>query len=231
VQTYLIYKYTSPSGKSYIGQTRNLKGRIQKHKTTTYCRAFANALAKYGYDNFLFEILEDGLSLEQANDREEYFIRSYDTLSPNGYNLLSGGLNRIPSEETRQKVIAALTGRPVSEETKRKIGGAQIGCLNHMFGKYGALHHNYKMVVSEETRRKSSVSHTGIKQSEATKSKRAAALSYHYVVIFPDNRCEYIVGMASFCRSHSLDGGSMSRVSTGKLAKYKGFRCIRIKHK
>ena len=90
--TYCIYKHTSPSGKAYIGQTKNYKTRTSKHKN---CKsgsiAFANAIKKYTWDAFSHEILHDNLTIEHANELEEQLIKEHKTLSPNGYNLRTGG--------------------------------------------------------------------------------------------------------------------------------------------
>jgi predicted GIY-YIG superfamily endonuclease len=50
---YLLYKATSPSGKTYIGVTNNFKRRMKEHGTSPY--TFGNALRKYGRENFHYE--------------------------------------------------------------------------------------------------------------------------------------------------------------------------------
>ncbi len=101
--TYLIYCHTSPTGKKYIGQTNNYNRRCSEHKTTKRCPAFHNAIIKYGWDNFKHEILVDGLTIEEANILEEFYIKKYNTLAPNGYNLQTGGFNSKPSPLVVQK--------------------------------------------------------------------------------------------------------------------------------
>ena len=62
-QTGVIYMYTSPSNKKYVGQTIRLNKRIEQHinssrdkNDTSYDYAFHRAIRKYGYDNMKFEI-------------------------------------------------------------------------------------------------------------------------------------------------------------------------------
>ncbi|MDD4242774.1 MAG: GIY-YIG nuclease family protein [Bacilli bacterium] len=124
-KTYLIYKYTSPSGKSYIGQTCDLKRRENSHKCSTGCSSFARAKEKYGFENFIREILEEGLTLEEANERESYWIAEHNTLVPNGYNLMTGGNNSTPCEESRKLMSEAGLGREKTEEHKKKIAKAR----------------------------------------------------------------------------------------------------------
>ena len=118
---YLIYKHTSPSGKSYIGQTNDYIRRCYEHQNMNgSSRVFHYAINKYDWNNFIHVILEENLTLEEANIFEEYYIEFYNTLSPNGYNLQSGGLNYITSEETKQKMSEVRSGLHHTEETLKK---------------------------------------------------------------------------------------------------------------
>lgn len=96
----VVYKYTSPSGKSYIGQTTNEAHR----RRTWFCtkRRYAGATinrarAKYGPENFEYEVLfkkvfTDFVEAQEELDRMEiHYINMYDTLK-NGYNNTTGGL-------------------------------------------------------------------------------------------------------------------------------------------
>jgi len=143
---YLIYKHTSPSGKSYIGQTSTIRltKRIWEHQNSDGCRAFSNAIQKYGFENFCTTILIENLTLEEANILEEQFIKEHNTLYPNGYNLKSGGLNQFCSNETKQKISNSKQGSHRSEETKQKISNTKKGvilstthCKNISKGKIG----------------------------------------------------------------------------------------------
>lgn len=87
-----IYKYTSPSGKSYIGQTTySLYDRARKEgKGYKNCTIFYRAILKYGLENFSVEIL-DQVPEEQLEDKEAEYIELYNTLKPNGYNTYPKG--------------------------------------------------------------------------------------------------------------------------------------------
>lgn len=108
---------------------------------------------------------------EMSND-EKHYIKVFNTLYPNGYNLTEGGdggiccdeicrkiseakkgkligeknpfYGKTHSEETRRKISKSLKGVKHSEESRRKMSESRSGEKNIMFGK----HH------SEETRRK-----------------------------------------------------------------------------
>ena len=111
-QTYCIYKHTSPSGKSYIGQTMNYKQRVRAHKNlTANATIFASAIKKYGWENFTSEIIKYNLSLDDANAYEAFYIAEHNTLVPNGYNVAVGGLNSKPTNDTKDKIKATQLSR------------------------------------------------------------------------------------------------------------------------
>ena len=94
----LIYKATNKiTNKSYIGQTiKKLDQRKSEHKHRAFFEnsntKFYNAIKKYGWYNFTWEILEESneWSKEELDEKEIYYIQLYDTIN-NGYNILIGG--------------------------------------------------------------------------------------------------------------------------------------------
>ena len=119
---YVVYRHTSPSGKCYIGLTKDYELRCMQHKNSNnVCAAFRNALEKYGWDNFTHEILEENLTLQEANDREKYFIEYHNSLSPNGYNLTTGGDTFELSEETKEKMRGKYRGSATGHANIRKF--------------------------------------------------------------------------------------------------------------
>lgn len=125
--TWLIYKFTDPNGRSYIGQTKNFKNRQRYHKTQKKNTDFSIAIQKIGYSNFTINILAEGLTVDAANDLEVQYIKEYNTLVPTGYNIRSGGLNSSCGEKTKLKISEALKGRPKSLEHVRKNSESHKG--------------------------------------------------------------------------------------------------------
>ena len=56
-------------------------------------------------ENMKYDVIEENIPLEQlVNDRETYWINELNTLSPNGYNLKTGGRRPTFSEETKERL-------------------------------------------------------------------------------------------------------------------------------
>lgn len=123
---YIVYKHTTPSGKSYVGITRMSPERrwrngdgYKKHVL------FYRAIKKYGWENIKHEILFEDLTSEQAAEKEIELISKYDLCNPlNGYNIGKGGFCKGKhSLQTRQKIsesIKAAYAEGRAHPTKRK---------------------------------------------------------------------------------------------------------------
>lgn len=85
--------YTSPSGKSYIGQTWNEQKRRWDHRQTNARKSvFHDAIKKYGKNSFKYEILHSNIETQDELNRLEILeIKERNTIVPNGYNLKIGG--------------------------------------------------------------------------------------------------------------------------------------------
>ena len=95
----IIYKVTCLiTNKIYIGQTTtylgNRKG-LHKHRAlyqNDYKNHFHNAIRKYGWENFQWEIIDYAQTFEELNEKEKYWIKYYNSIEQ-GYNILGGGQN------------------------------------------------------------------------------------------------------------------------------------------
>lgn len=111
-----IYVYTNKiNGHQYVGQTNNLQKRYNGHKSDSYNPNSHSynlplhaAIRKYGLENFTFEVIEEVETVEQANEREIYWIKEKQShVSKGGYNITFGGdgcaRGAIPYEELLEK--------------------------------------------------------------------------------------------------------------------------------
>lgn len=115
----IIYKYTSPSGKVYIGQTideQNRRVQFLNDKIEYAGPKINKARLKYGVYNFDYEIIFKVCSNIKSevkdilNEKEIQYINIYDSFN-NGYNSDLGGnsCTYTRTEENKQKLSEQIT--------------------------------------------------------------------------------------------------------------------------
>jgi group I intron endonuclease len=100
-------------------------------------RYLSSAYKKHGIDNFKFQIICICFD-EDCNIYEEEYIKKFNTLVPNGYNLREGGKNSRQHPETIQKISDKLKGRRLTEitdEIRKKLSESGKGEKNSNYGK------------------------------------------------------------------------------------------------
>jgi group I intron endonuclease len=121
------------NNKVYIGQSVDIYHRWIQHKADLRNEHHHNehlqrAWNKYGEKNFEFAVLIE-CSESELNSLEKSFIVDYKSNDGHyGYNLTIGGDGCIGlSQESIEKMRQSLTGRRLSEDTRRKIGESNKG--------------------------------------------------------------------------------------------------------
>lgn len=202
----IIYCLTNKiNGKKYVGQTVNkLEVRFQEH-----CRknvgAIGKAIKKYGKDNFNIEVIDSALLIDDLNAKEDYWVKSLNTLVPNGYNLCYGGGNTLGyrhREESRR--MMSLTKR-LSDKMKGKN--------NHFYGKKH----------TEETRQKMSnrwKSGERIMTDEQKKKLRDAHVKKKVLNKTTGKTFDSIKEAAEY---YDMEATHITRVCRGKRKSAKGF--------
>jgi group I intron endonuclease len=149
--------------------------------------AFQTALLNEGWENFEWKAIGIAESQEELDRKEKHWIAHYKSDDPRyGYNGTDGGLNGTPTAETRQKISEArrgqavpkevrckisktMKGRTKSEETRQRMSEANKGKRHtaesrqkmSMAKKGKTTWNKGKKGVSEETRKRLSISHLG----------------------------------------------------------------------
>ena len=179
-----IYKITSPTGKTYIGQSVDIYSRKKRYQTLECKRQpkLYNSLLKHGWDLHSFEILCECVE-SKLNELEKFYIEKYDTFDTiNGMNLTSGGDYIKLSEETRIKISNSNKGKKLSDEHKQKISQNKlnnkywVGRRHSTATKEKLREINTGKTLSEEHKSKIRLSCLGKTDSDETKRKKSISL-------------------------------------------------------
>ena len=173
-----VYRLTNiVNKKTYVGSARNLRTRFYVYHSASRLASsnmiIYKAILKYGYSNFILEILEY-CEPDNVVAREQYYL---DLLKPE-YNILSTAGSSFGYKHTKEALEkmsvgrSAYTGYKLSAETRGKLAVAATG-----------------RVLSEETKAKISAARMGIKLSDETRAKLSAATAaIHGVAVEVTNR-------------------------------------------
>jgi len=173
------------SGRVYVGQSIHIDQRLQEHASGhTGTGKLSNAIAKYGWAAFDYDVLEL-CAPERLNAAEVEWIAKLGSLHPAGFNLTTGGQRWSFTDEVRKRIsektrefmtpewcarrAAKLRGVPKSPEHRAKIGAAHTNPIN--IARITEMARNQ----SAETREKIAAAHRGKKLSEETRVKISAA--------------------------------------------------------
>lgn len=128
--SYCAYIHTNKvNNKKYIGITsQKASYRWKNGAGYKKQRRFYNAIKCYGWDNFIHEVVADGLTKEQAEQMETDLIKLYKSNDPRyGYNIENGGVTNKISDEQKKYLSEINTGKRHTEETKAKMSRAHAG--------------------------------------------------------------------------------------------------------
>ena len=168
MNSFTVYRHTTPSGKVYIGITRQNPIRRWRSDGSGYKENnhFWNAICCYGWDNITHEIIASGLTKDEACEMEIALIAEHDAMNPNkGYNGTIGGENPQHSEETRRKISEAAKARDMSGARNPNYGNHKLAGENNP---------HYGKCFSAEVRKRMSEGRKGKgtqPKSEATKQR------------------------------------------------------------
>ena len=203
-----IYKIVNKiDKKTYIGQTvQDYESRWSDHvKKRSNCRYLKSAIQKHGFDNFDFKIV--CITFDSSlDDMEIEYIKKYDCLAPNGYNLRLGGNSGRHHEETKRKIGETLRNR------------YKNGMIHSKFGKH----------PSEATRKKLSDAKKGRKLSQSAIDKRVITqiIKRNRKIIQLDLHGNRLNEFITCKEASEYVGCSISGVCqccTGKIKSHKGY--------
>jgi group I intron endonuclease len=197
---YYLYRITDTlNNKVYIGQSNKENERWRQHKWFARqdepIQYIHRAMAKYGVENFSYEVIAMCQTQEAADETESLLIQQYDSRNKElGYNVAPGGDHAwnagLPSEQQ------PMYGKHHTEESKQKISISNTGVKHPkhtdewkqkssqlLTGHPVSIETKLKISASQkgksrwtdEQKREMSIKRTGRKVSEETKRKMSEA--------------------------------------------------------
>ena len=118
-----IYKITSPSNKIYIGQSVDILRRKKQYEKLYYSSkqpAIHNSILKYGWNNHIFEIIEE-CEINILTEREQFYI---DSLKPE-YNICKIATTTLGIKHTIEQ------NKAKSDRQKGKKKHENFGKIQH----------------------------------------------------------------------------------------------------
>ena len=136
-----IYKIINPKSKVYIGQSRNIRKRLNSHKhNARYIKKDSKlyaSLTKYGIENHIFELIHElpyDVSDSILNKYEILYYELYRDCGCEMLNIKYPGDNFSITEETKNKIREKNIGRLHKQETKDKLRSLNTGPNNPNWG-------------------------------------------------------------------------------------------------
>lgn len=199
-----LYQVTNKlNDMKYIGITNNVARRFAGHCRNTALRtkSFLNsAIIKYGKENFEIKVLLIG-SRTYCMEAEANLIKSFNTISPNGYNISGGNDGPIAARSGKNNPMygkkstnSPLFGRKHAVESIKKMSEKRVGSNNPMFGVSGDL---------------------------SVHSKK-------FVAIDPNGKKYMGIGLSDFSKQHNLLPSGMRNVANGRRNHHKGWKAVYV---
>ena len=118
--SYKVYLYTFPDGKRYVGMTK-LTLRERRNVGYQHNEPLRKVIRELKWNEYKHEILCDGLTEEEACEKEKEYIKLFDTTDPEkGYNISFGGKSTFAglrhTKEHRERISRLYKGKRFSEE-------------------------------------------------------------------------------------------------------------------
>jgi len=211
----IIYQITNiVNSKVYIGQTiSSLHRRMQSHKSASKHKKsksyIHNAIRKYGWNNFTWEIVCECSSKEELCMKEIETIAYYEShfSTGKGYNLTKGGEY----------------GPTIDPFVKEKaLKNLRIVMKNFCGDNNSMANPDTKQKHLESIRYL-----TKTPEWKLAKQKGDEKQKLSYEVTFPNGTKEIIVGLNEFCKKHNIRQSKMSCVVSGNRKHHKGFTIVR----
>ena len=116
--------WCSKTNMHYIGITKQkVRRRIRQHRRGKR-QLIDREIQKLGWEgNFDWWLVEEHIPADQISEREQYWVATFDSVYPNGYNKTCGGISKLTvSDDTREILRQNALARDLSGENNPNFG-------------------------------------------------------------------------------------------------------------
>lgn len=219
-----IYKITNlTNGHCYVGQAVDIKSRWREHRFSArnpshkdHNTPFHRALAKYGEQNFSYEVLEE-CSRKELDEKEVYWIEKLSARENGNYNILRGGQDRIKFDD-KPVELYDLNGNYVKTIPSATKVAEELGVSRNSV--YGVLRkerpscRGYQMKYVED---KDTIIGKFISRQGGTKPICQIDIATNQIV-------NTFISAAQAARETGADSSTIIKVCRGRLKTHKGFK-------
>lgn len=227
----IIYKITNKvNNKLYIGLTTMiLKDRWACHKSEASAnnpRLLYKAIRKYGENNFIIEEIDNAINQIELEQKEIYYIKQLNCITPIGYNLTIGGIvSTKQSDYTKNKKSVSQKKRHQNPIEKEKaIKGLKDFWLNATDEQLKDRSNKIKTAWTPERRKQMSEMNIGHKRAYGNTNKRFAI---EVIDELTDNIQEFN-SCDQACKQLKLSASAVSKCLKGERPRHKGYKFRRI---
>lgn len=233
----IIYKVINKINKKiYIGQTSQpLQKRWNSHCTRKDRQGLSKAILKYGKENFIIEEIDGANSQTELNYLEQHYIYIYNSISPNGYNILPGGKNSAHTEQSKFKMRKPKNFKNRTDFSYRKHSKETIEKLREIKRKnplFFTKEHREKISKAnkgrkhtEETKLKISQTKKGHTYNRNRKHNKIKSSSIKIIAINTKNNFEIVFNsILEAAKTLLINTGSISNVLSGKCKSASGWK-------
>jgi group I intron endonuclease len=222
----IVYCFTNKiNGKEYVGQTvMALKDRIKNHlKARPSCPILHAALKKYGIEGFVVSVLGTASSKQGLDALEITQIQKRRSLSPRGYNLMTGGAAGRPNAEALARMRKPRSvpnwAKGLNKQTDERI--AMRAAKQRGIPKTAAQ----RKALSEFKKGKPA---PAVAASNRRRIEEKSANAKQWLITTPTGEQIKVFGLLQFCTKHGLNRICLSLTASRPKYVHRGYRCVRL---
>jgi len=205
-----IYKIISPTGRIYIGQSKNIDRRWEGYKYLSHTKEqprLHRSFLKYGVYSHTFEVIEVCCE-NKLNIRERFYQDFFKVLSPTGLNCTLTKTNeKVGYKPTKRYKVVDKQGKLYKIEDLQKFCNENdLNYRNMMFVLCGVRKHYGGWRIWSKT----------VENSPYVKNK--------YYLVNPNGIPVVINHLQDFCLENKLKHSCIKSVIFGKQFQHKGWR-------